>query len=158
MSVRLYLPLCCGRTAPDVIEEEGIYALRFYRWVLESFKSCLLLLVSRPGLNDTLAQLLAWMSLLWLPMTWRRRYLSQNHFLSTISLAWSLVLHLLFCSVKRSFYGGRKQTHTYTHIHTRTHTQTPAVNNSTFETEQRKKNLVMKSQIWVKSWNSSSNC
>ena len=31
-------PLCCGRTAPEVSEEEGSFASRFYRWFLESFK------------------------------------------------------------------------------------------------------------------------
>ena len=41
MSVRLHLPLCCGRTVPEISEEKGSYALRFYRWFLESFKSCL---------------------------------------------------------------------------------------------------------------------
>ena len=64
---------------------------------LESFKSCLLFLVALLGLIDSLAQLLAWRSLLWLSMTWRRRYLTQSNFLSTTSLAWSLALHLLFC-------------------------------------------------------------
>ena len=67
MTVRLYVgspfsdcpPFGCGRTAPEVSEEEGSYASRFYRWFLESFKSCLLLLVTLPGLIDTLAQLLA---------------------------------------------------------------------------------------------------
>ena len=67
MTVRLYVgsplsdcpPLCCGRTAPEVSEEEGSYASRFYRWFLESFKSCLLLFVALPGLTDTLAELLA---------------------------------------------------------------------------------------------------
>ena len=44
--------------APEVSEEEGSYASRFYRWFLESSKSCLLLLVALPGLIDTLAQLL----------------------------------------------------------------------------------------------------
>ena len=53
-------PLCYGRTAPEVSEEEGSYASRFYRWFLESSKSCLLLLVALPGLIDTLAQLLAY--------------------------------------------------------------------------------------------------
>ena len=51
MSVCLYLPLCCGRTAPKVREEEGSYASHFYHWFLESFKSCLLLLVALPGLT-----------------------------------------------------------------------------------------------------------
>ena len=67
MTVRLHVgsllsdcpPLRCGRTAPEVSEEEGSYASRFYRWFSESFKSCLLLLVAPPGLIDTLAQLLA---------------------------------------------------------------------------------------------------
>ena len=67
MTVRLYVgspfsdcpPLCCGRTAAEVSEEEGSYASRFYRWFLESSKSCLLLLVALPGLIDTLAQFLA---------------------------------------------------------------------------------------------------
>ena len=67
MTVRLYVgssrsdcpPLCCRRTAPEGSEEEGSYASRFYRWFLESIKSCLLLLVALPGLTDTLAQLLA---------------------------------------------------------------------------------------------------
>ena len=44
--------LCCGRTAPKVSEEEGSYASRFYRWFLEIYKSCLLLLVTLPGLID----------------------------------------------------------------------------------------------------------
>ena len=57
MPVRLYLPLCCGRTAPEASEEEGSYASRFYRLFFESFKSRLLLLVVLPGLTDTLAQL-----------------------------------------------------------------------------------------------------
>ena len=78
MSVRLYLPLCCVRTVPKVSAEEDSYASHFYPWFLESFKSCLLLLVALPGLTDTLAQLLAWMSLLWLSMTWQRRYLTQK--------------------------------------------------------------------------------
>ena len=38
---------------------EGSYASRFYHWFLESFKSCLLLLVALPGSVDPLAQLLA---------------------------------------------------------------------------------------------------
>ena len=131
MTVPLYVvspfsdcpPLCFGRTAPEVSEEEGSYTLRFYRWFLEKSKNCLLLLVALLGLTDTLAQLLAWRSLLWLSMTWRRRYLTRSNFLSTTSLAWSLALHLLFC-----FSQGKslrwKETHTHTHTHTRTHTHT----------------------------------
>ena len=45
--------------APELSEEEGNYASRFYRWFLESSKSCLLLLIAPPGLIDTLAQLAA---------------------------------------------------------------------------------------------------
>ena len=105
MTVRLYVdspfsdcpPLYCGRTAFEGSEEEGSYASCFYRWFLGSFKSCLLLLVALPGLIDTLAQLLAWRSLLWLSMIWWWMYLTQSDFLSTTSLVWSLALHLLFC-------------------------------------------------------------
>ena len=66
--IRLYLPLCCDRTSPEVSEEEGSYTSLFYRWFLESFKNCLLLLLALPVLIDTRAQLLAWRSLLWLSM------------------------------------------------------------------------------------------
>ena len=61
VTVRL---LAAAWTAPEVSEEEGSYALRFYRWFLESFKICLLFLVVLPGLIDILEQLLAWRSLL----------------------------------------------------------------------------------------------
>ena len=50
VTVRL---LAAAWTAPEVSEEEGSYASRFYRWFLESSKSCLLLLVALPGLIDT---------------------------------------------------------------------------------------------------------
>ena len=121
MSVRFYLPLCCGRTAPEVSQEKCSYASHFNHWFLESFKSCFLLFMALPGLIDTLAQLLAWRSLPWLSMTWRRRYLIQNHFLST-----TLPTTWLFYSVRRSLCGGRKykHIHTHTHTHTQTHTQT----------------------------------
>ena len=56
VTVRL---LAAAWTALEVSEEEGSYASRFYRWFLESSKSCLLLLVALLGLIDTLAQLLA---------------------------------------------------------------------------------------------------
>ena len=63
MTVRLYFgsplsdfpPFGYGRTASEVSEEEGSYALRFNRWFVESIKSCFLLLVALPGLTDTLA-------------------------------------------------------------------------------------------------------
>ena len=45
--------------AAKVTDEEGSYTLRYYGWFLQSFKSCLLLLVAMPGLTDTPAQLLA---------------------------------------------------------------------------------------------------
>ena len=113
-------PLCCGRTAPEVSKEECSYASRFYRWFLGSIKSCLVLLVTLPRLIDTLAQLLAWSSLLWLSMMWRRRYLTQSNFLSTTSLAWSLALHLLFCFSQEKPLRW-KEIHTHTHTHTHTH-------------------------------------
>ena len=61
MTIRLYVgsplsdcpPLCCGRMAPEVSEEEGSYASRFYRWFLESSKSFLFLLLVLAGLIDT---------------------------------------------------------------------------------------------------------
>ena len=56
VTVRL---LAAAWTAPEVSEEEGSYASRFYCWFSESSKSCLLFLVAPPGLIDTLAQLLA---------------------------------------------------------------------------------------------------
>ena len=46
-------------TAPEVSEDKGSYASRFYRWFSESSKSFLLFVVAPPGLIDTLAQLLA---------------------------------------------------------------------------------------------------
>ena len=84
---------------------------------LESSKSCLLLLVVLPGLIDTLAQLLAWKSLLWLYMTWWRSYLAKSNFLT--QHRWpDLWRYIYFVSVGRSLYGGR--THTHTHTHTQT--------------------------------------
>ena len=126
MTVRLYVgsplgdcpPLAAAWTAAEVSEEEGSYASRFYRWFLESSKSCLLLLVALPGLIDTLAQLLAWRSLLWLSMIWWWMYLTQSDFLSTTSLAWPLALHLLFCfSQEKSLRW--KEIHTHIHRITR---------------------------------------
>ena len=123
MTVHLYVgsplsdcpPFGCGRTAPEVSEEEGSYASCFYRWFSESSKSCLLFLVAPPGLIDTLAQLLAWRSLLWLSMIWWWMYLTQSDFLSTASLAWSLVLHLLFCfSQEKPLWWKEINTHTHT--------------------------------------------
>ena len=31
-------PLCYGRTAPEISEEEGSYASRFFHWFLESLR------------------------------------------------------------------------------------------------------------------------
>ena len=56
VTVRL---LAAAWTAPEVSEEEGSYASRFYHWFSEGFKSCLLFLMAPPGLIDTPAQLLA---------------------------------------------------------------------------------------------------
>ena len=110
--------LAAAWTAPEVSEEEGSYDSRFYRWFLESSKGCLLLLVGFPVLIDTLSQLLAWRSLLWLFNKWRRRYLTQSNFLSTASLAWSLALHLLFCfSQEKPLQWKEISTHTHTREH-----------------------------------------
>ena len=98
------------------------------------------------GLIDTLAQLLAWRFLLWLSITWWRRYLTQSNFLSSTSLAWSLALHL-FCSVRRSLYGGRKYTHTRARAHTHTHTHTHTPTNTHTHTHVSSI-LTFKSQNW----------
>ena len=101
-------------TATEVSEEKGKYASRFYHWFSESSKNFPLFLVAPPGLIDTLAQLLAWMSLLWLSMIWWWMYLTQRDFLSTTSLAWSLALHLLFCfSQEKPLQWTEIKTHTY---------------------------------------------
>ena len=104
-----------------------------------------LLLVALPGLIDTLAQLLAWRSLLWLSMMWRQRYLTQSNFLSTTSLAWYLTLHLLFCfnqekplqwkeinTHTRTHTRARVRAHTHTHTHTHTHCQEQLYNDVKF--------------------------
>ena len=106
----------CGRTAPEVSDVEGSYTSHFYRWFVESIKNCLLLLVAPPGLIDTLAQLLAWRSLLWLSMTWQWRFLTQSNFLSTTSLTWSLALHSFCFSQEKSLRWKEINTHTYTQI------------------------------------------
>ena len=121
VTVRL---LAAAWTAPEVSEEQGSYASRFYRWFSKISKSCLLFLVAPPGLIETLAQLLAWRSLLCLSMISWWMYLSVSDFLSTRSLAWSLALHLLFCfSQEEPLRWKEINTHIHTHIHTRTHTQ-----------------------------------
>ena len=71
------------------------------------------------------ARLLVWRSLLWLPMTWRQRYLTHNYFRSITSLTW--ICHYIYCFVQSGedfkVKDGNKHTHTYTH-HTHTHTHT----------------------------------
>ena len=91
MTFRLYVDsplsdcqsLCWGRTAPEVTEEEGSYALRFYHWFLESFKSFLLFLVAVPGLIDTLSSWLEGLcyECLWCgdEDTWHRVISSARH-------------------------------------------------------------------------------
>ena len=135
MTVRL---LAATWRAPEVIEEEGSYASRFYRCFSESSKSCLLFLVAPPGLIDTLAQLLAWRSVLWLSMIWWWMYLTQSDFLSTTSLAWSLALHFCFSQKPRRWKeittharNTRPPAHTHTHTHTHIHTHRICISNFT---------------------------
>ena len=113
----LHLSLCCNRTAPEVSEEEGGNASRFYRWFLESLKSCLLLLVALPGLIDTLAELLAWSSLLWLSMTRRRRYLTQNQ--HNIAGLISRITFIVLSSQEKPLRWKKINTHIHTQTHTR---------------------------------------
>ena len=103
-------------------EEEGSYASCFYCWFLESFKSCLLLPVALPSLIDTLVQLLAWRSMLWLSMTmWQQKYLTQNDFLSMHNMdCWSDLWHYIFVSVRRSLPLWWKEIHAHKHTHTHT--------------------------------------
>ena len=132
LAVHLVRLLAAAWTAPEVGEEEGSFASRFYRWFSETFKSCLLILMAAPGLIDTLAQLLAWRSLLWFSMTWRWKYLTQSNFFSTTSLVWSLALHSLFCfSQEKPLWWREINTHTRTrtHTHTHIHTQTQLIFN-----------------------------
>ena len=130
LAVHLVRLLAAAWRAPEVSEEEGSFASRFYRWFSETFKSSLLILVAAPGLIDTLAQLLAWRSLLWLSMTWRWKYLTQSNFFSTTSLAWSLALHSLFCfSQEKPLRWKEINTHTRTRTHTHIHTQTQLIFN-----------------------------
>ena len=106
-------------TCNAVSEEEGSFAPRFYHWFWDSFKELSFTSAGFARFNwHTLAQLLAWSSLLWLSMTWLQRYLTQKNFLSITSLTWTLVLYLLLYSGRRSLYGERKKnkrTHTHTH-------------------------------------------
>ena len=72
MTVRLYLAVrlvtvrycaAAGRL-PRLVRRKVAMLRTFTVGLLESFKSCLLFLVDLSGLIDTLAQLLAWRSLL----------------------------------------------------------------------------------------------
>ena len=71
-------------------------------------------------------------AIIWLSMTWRRRYLTQSNFLSTTSLTWSLALHLLSCFNQekplrwKEIHTRTQAHHTHTHTHTHTHIHTHA--------------------------------
>ena len=129
MSVRLYLSLCCGWTAPVVSEEEGIYALRFHCWCLESLKSCLLLLMALPGLIDTLAQLKVPAMIAYDVAT---KLLDTESFPkhNIAGLISGITFIVLFSTMPLSWKKTHTQTHTHacmhppTHTHTHTHTHT----------------------------------
>ena len=70
-------------------------------------------LVALPGLIDTLAQLLARKSLLWLTLIWRRRFLTQSNFLSTAQHRWSVYL-----TVRWSFCSSQEKPLRWTEINT----------------------------------------
>ena len=104
-------------------EEEGSYASCFYCWFLESFKSCLLLPVALPSLIDTLVQLLAWRSMLWLSMTMcvAAKVLDTEWFPQHAQhglLVWSLALHLFCFSQEKPAFMVKGNTRTQTHTHT----------------------------------------
>ena len=110
-------------TAPEVSQEEGSYASRFYRRFWESFKELSFTSRSFALFNwDFFAQLLGWGSLLWLSMTWRQRYLAQN-FLNITLLTWTQALHCCFSQEKPLQW---KETNTCARArtHARTHTRT----------------------------------
>ena len=90
--------------------------LRTFTVGFRKFKSCLLLLVALPGLTDTLALLLTRRSLLWLPMTWRRRFLTRSNFLSATLLA------CISGSTSIVLFSQEKPLQ-WTEIHTHTHTR-----------------------------------
>ena len=79
------------------------------------------------------AQLPPWRFLLWLPMTWRQKYLISKYlihkyFLSIPSLTWTQALHLFLFSQKQLRWK-EINTHTHTHTHTKhTHIHTPRAN------------------------------
>ena len=124
VTVRFYLLLRCGRTAPEVNQEEDSYALCFYRWFS---RSCLLLLVSLPRLIDTLAQLLA-PSCLWrvydclwvVTKVLDTESFPQHNIASLIS---GITFIVSFSQEKPLRWKGI-HTHTHTHTHTRTHAHT----------------------------------
>ena len=135
MSVRFYLSLCCGRTAPEVSQEEVSYASSFYRWFIESFKSCLLLFTSRGSatfnwhsciaatlkvsamiIYDVVTKVLDTESF---PQHNIAGLISGNTFVLSLSqekpLRWEeIYTHAYTCT----------RAHTHTHIHTHTHTHT----------------------------------
>ena len=91
----------------------------FYVGFLESFKGCLM---APPDLTDTLAQLLAWRSLLWLSMTWRRTYLTQSFSQHNIDGLISGITFIVLFSQKKPLRWKEINTHTHKHTHTHTHT------------------------------------
>ena len=124
VTVRLYLLLRCGRTAPEVNQEEDSYALCFYRWFS---RSCLLLLVSLPRLIDTLAQLLA-PSCLWrvydclwvVTKVLDTESFPQHNIASLIS---GITFIVSFSQEKPLRWKGI-HTHTHAHAHAHAHTHT----------------------------------
>ena len=121
MSVRLYLSLCCGWTATVVSEEEGIYALRFHCWCLESLKSCLLLLMALPGLIDTLAQLKV-PAIIESPCydcLWRGNKATWHRVISSAQHCWPNLWHYIYCFVQYDAF--IVEENTYTNTHTRMH-------------------------------------
>ena len=126
MTVWLYLPLCCGRTAREVIEEEDSYASRFYRWLFRKLKE--LSFISRGY---------AWFN--WYSCTIARSKVSamtvydmatkalgtepfpQNSIAGLISG----ITFIVFFSQEKPLRWKEIHTHTPTHTqHTHTHTQT----------------------------------
>ena len=96
MTLSLWNGLSTKKFQPECVNEKK---------VLGSFKSYLLLLVAPSGLIDTLAQSLAWRSLLWLSKrgdegTWHKVISSAQH-------RWPDLWHYIYCFVSvRSLYGG----------------------------------------------------
>ena len=116
MTVRPYLPLCWIRMAPEVIEEKGSYASRFYRWNLESLSE--LSLTSRCFSRfkwHCFAQLPAWRFLLWLSLLWQQMYLT----ISSAYNRWPKLWHYIYCFVQSGeafTVNGSKHRHKHTKV------------------------------------------